>query len=197
MKQGKWLFWGAGLSGVMVASCLAAEPLKGLAACRALADGPARLACFDRESALLAPEGQPKVPPAPSRDVPNPAPIVQAPPPPVPPPAVPSVTAAPAAPLSATQQFGLSKADIAQKEVAAGARPAELNALQAQVSQLTTTRDGMLVLTLNNGQVWRQLITGEDLLLKAGDTVTISKGWLGSYTLTVPSGRACKIRRIH
>jgi hypothetical protein len=34
--------------------CMAAEPLEGVLACRAITDSAARLACFDRETAALA-----------------------------------------------------------------------------------------------------------------------------------------------
>jgi hypothetical protein len=83
-----------------------------------------------------------------------------------------------------------------QREVAAGARPAELERIEARLAQITTTPGRQLVFSLDNGQVWRQLATSEDLLVKPGDTVTISKGWLGSFTLEVSSGRQCKVIRV-
>jgi hypothetical protein len=54
---------------------------------------------------------------------------------------------------------------------------------------------GLLLFTVDNGQVWKQALSSEELLLKPGDTVIISKGWLGSCTLH-SSGRACRLQRV-
>jgi hypothetical protein len=186
VKQLRRILWSSGLVGVAM-SCPAQEYLQGLIACRALTDTPARLACLDRESALLV-EALRAKPPQPA------APVAVSAPAPVPAP-VPAPAAAPPA-LDAAERFGLPKDLVAQKEVAAGARAADVEKIQARLSTLETAGGGLLVFTLDNGQVWKQALTSEQLLLKPGDTVTIHKGWLGSYTLHASSGRACKVERV-
>jgi hypothetical protein len=183
------ILWSIGLVGVAT-SCPAEGTLQGLIACRALTDPPARLACFDRESAYLE-KAIPAEPPQPSAPA---APAVVSAPTVVPAPAATSVAAPPA--LDATQQFGLPKDLVAKKEVAAGTRAADVEKIHARLSTLMTAGGGLLVFTLDNGQVWKQALTSEELLLKPGDTVTISKGWLGSYTLQTSSGRACRVQRV-
>jgi hypothetical protein len=39
-------------------------------------------------------------------------------------------------------------------------------------------------------------LSGGDTLLKAGDSVTITRAALGSFQMKVPSGRSAKVRRI-
>ncbi len=51
-------------------------------------------------------------------------------------------------------------------------------------------------MTLDNDQVWRQLVVEGDLLMKPGDAVTISRGVLGSYWLQTASKRGCKVTRV-
>jgi hypothetical protein len=189
VKQRRRILWSIGLVGVAM-SCPAEQSLQGLMACRALTEAHARLDCLDRETALLAEAirakpPQPAAPPAPAVVS---APVaVSA--------AVPGPAAVPPA-LDATQQFGLPKDLVAQREVAAGTRAADVEQIHARLSTLSTAGGGLLVFTLDNGQVWKQALTSEELLLKPGDTVIISKGWLGSYALQTPSGRACKVRRV-
>jgi hypothetical protein len=55
--------------------------------------------------------------------------------------------------------------------------------------------DGSAVLTLDNGQVWRQL-SGGQLLIKVGDEVEINRAALGSFQMKVPTGRTAKVKRV-
>ncbi len=102
------------------------------------------------------------------------------------------------APLpDAKQSFGLPDADLAAKEVAAGVRPAPLPRIDAHVSQIMRAADGLLVFTLDNGQVWRQSSPAGEMLAKQGDAIIVKRGALGSYWLAFPSGRDCKVTRLH
>lgn len=108
------------------------------------------------------------------------------------------LAARPAAPtLSPEQKFGLGAAAVASKEAALG-RPPEPKAaaVEAQLVAVAAGADGRFVFTLDNGQAWRQLLPGSDLLLKAGDRVTVERGALGSFVLRTPSTRSCKVTRI-
>jgi len=157
---------GAMLACTLICSVHAAQPLSGLMACRMLTDDAARLACFDREAATLS--GSATMPPQPA--------------------------SAPA--LDAKQQFGLPEHAVVQKEIAAGTRPIAINTIEARVALLSRTSDGRSVVTLDNQQVWRQLTVDKDLLLKPGETVTISRGVLGSFWLETKHGRGTKVTRV-
>jgi hypothetical protein len=105
------------------------------------------------------------------------------------------VNAALAPKLAPEQAFGLPPMAVAAKESAAAGRT-ELAEFRARLVGLGRPLDGRVVLTLDNGQVWRQVTQGEELLLKTGDIVTLSRGALHSYWLDAPSGRRCKVTRI-
>jgi hypothetical protein len=174
-------------------SCRAAGTLSSLLACRDVADAGARLACFDRESAALASPGvaasSATAPAVASASGPGAAGSVGSPAAVVPPP--------PPAPLpDPKQQFGLPEREVAKQEVAAGARAPDAVKIQARVVGLALSGDGRTILTLDNNQVWRQLSSDTDLFLKLGDTVTISRAFLGSYWVDTPTKRGCKVTRV-
>jgi hypothetical protein len=166
--------------------CMAAEPQAGVLACRAITDSAARLACFDRETAALASA------PASSAAAPAPAPAPAA----TPESNAASAIASAAPVLDAQQSFGVSGSAIAASKEAAGARPAELAKIEARIVALALTGNGRTLFTLDNTQVWRQLESDGDVLAKLGDTATISRGVLGSYSLHLKSGRGCKVTRV-
>jgi hypothetical protein len=146
-------------------TCQSADALGPLLACRAIAEEPARLACFDRESAALT-----AAPAAPVKSAPSPA--------------------------EAKQNFGLPDTVVAKKEVAAGTRAADASNIDAHIAALSVAGNGRSVFTLDNGQIWLQLLTEGDLLLKPGDVVKISRAAFNSYWLQTQSGRGCKVTRI-
>jgi len=186
-----------------------AQPLEPLLACRAVAAPTERLACFDRESAALAPAlaPAPASPPTPGPvSLPTPAPASSPAPAPVstPAPVAPATVtpvqagARPVPPnvLSPVESFGLTEAAAAQREVSAGTRAAALPYIDARLTQLTSSPSGLLVFTLDNGQVWKQLAHEGELLARVGDSVRIARGWLGSYSIRLPTGRSCKVARV-
>jgi hypothetical protein len=191
--------WAATLCLACAGPCEAADSSAKLLACRGIDDAAARLACFDREAAALAPA---PVAHAPSTAAPSPA-AASPPAAPAAPPVVAAVARAPAAaPVAvapapdAAQQFGLPERTVAAQEVAAGTRPAEVRKIEAHVTKFAPGPDGRLVFTLDNDQVWRQLLSEGDLLMNPGDVVAISRGFLGSYWLQTASGRGCKVTRV-
>jgi hypothetical protein len=186
--------WLAASAGFLCAvPSLAAEPLAPLLACRALADATARLACFDRESARLgaispAPPGAPAAPPQATVAAPASAPAA--------PPLAAVATPAPPAPPDAKENFGLPYVAVAKKEVAAGVRAPDVTKIDAHITRVSLAGVGQATFTLDNGQVWRQLLSEGDLLAKPGDLVTVSRGVFNSYWLQLKSGRGCKVTRI-
>ncbi len=197
---GAWMVSMTALASLSWSAAFGADNAADPHACRDIADPAARLACFDRavdtpvaakSSAAPAPASAPASPaPAPR------PPAVVATPPADPAPAVPVVAPA-APPLNAEQQFGLPEHTVTVKEVEAGRRAADLKKLEAHVVGITVAPDQRLVFTLDDGQVWRQNASEGELLAKQGDAVTISRGLLGSFWLQLPSGRGCKVSRLH
>jgi hypothetical protein len=165
--------------------CLAAEPLAGVLACRAITDSAARLACFDREITALASA------PALSLAAAAATPENNA------PPAIASAAPRPAAPvLDAQQLFGLSGSPMAAKEDALAARPEKLAKIEGRIVALALTGNGRTLFTLDNTQVWGQIESDGDVLAKLGDSATISRAMLGSYWLQLKNGRGCKVTRM-
>jgi hypothetical protein len=74
-----------------------------------------------------------------------------------------------------------------------GGGDSELQFIVAKVRKAARRADEFLYVTLDNGQVWR--INSRDPLLRPGDTVTIRRAPVGSFTMSVPSGRPVKVRR--
>ena len=90
--------------------------------------------------------------------------------------------------------FGLSPAKIDAQQPAV--KRAEPSAMEGRVAELRFGADGHLRVTLDSGQVWRQLATDESLALTVGETVRISAAALGSFWLRTPSGRGAKVSRL-
>jgi len=99
-------------------------------------------------------------------------------------------------PRPTEQDFGLAPIVAMQREVQRVDVPAPVEALDSKLIALTVNPTGRAVFTLENGQVWRQVVPGDDLLLRVGDVVRLSKGALGSYWLKAPNDRNCKVTRI-
>ncbi len=99
-------------------------------------------------------------------------------------------------PPTPEQKFG-ARGDLAQQQESGG-RHAEpkLERLDATVTGIAARPDGALMITLDNGQVWHQIATGESFRLKVGDKVTVKPGALGSYSMASPYGRSAKVKRV-
>ncbi len=168
-------------------------------ACRDIADPTARLACFDRavgaapsagSRSATGTTGEPVAPVAP-------APAAHSSPAAASPAEATPVVDPAAPPMDAQQQFGLPEHTVTEREIEAGRRPAELKRLDAHIVGIAVAADQRLVFTLDDGQVWRQNGSEGELLAKQGDAVTIKRGLLGSFWMQLPSGRGCKVSRLH
>ena len=197
------------LSRAIAAACAAAAvsqasagPQEDLAACGAIADPTERLACYDRVAgrpAAPAPAAsRPASPVSPASASP---PAVAAPAPTAPPPMV----AAPASRAAATPSQAGAAAQPASRPADAQsfgsytaehptAPPAVPQTLTVRVTKLGKTIDGKPTVTLEGGALW--LLDERDPLLDVGDTVTISRGLLGSFLLETPTKRLHHVRRI-
>ena len=76
--------------------------------------------------------------------------------------------------------------------------PAEnLHDISDRIGKIDTIGHGVRILTLENGQVWRQVGSSSQPRLKPGDLVAIEKGALGSFILKKEgSNRSLRVKRI-
>ncbi len=152
------------------AAAEAADPLAEMNACRGLGDA-ARLACFDR---VLA-----------RHDAPAPvtaaAPIVAAPVATAPAPVTPApVAPAPPPAPQASADFG------SERLPASAAAPQKAASIVAKVKAVSWNAFKHFTVTLEDGQVWRQLDSDTTTArFGAADAVKISRGFLDSYSLSI------------
>jgi len=195
--------------------------LKAYGECAAIRDDPARLACFDsvsgraKEAVVRPAEQAPSVSTA--APVAPPAPPIVATPAPTPPVAAAAPTPAPAeeeswfgrnvgsifgtAPEQQTtpEKFGADQ--LPPPETPAASQPEPLDSISANVTDLAFTPFGKFIVFLDNGQIWRQLQGDADRAHFKKDPkdnkVTISRGSLGSYNLTInDSSKVFKVTRV-
>jgi hypothetical protein len=139
----------------------------GLLACAKLGDDLERLSCFDRLTMQLNP-GSSVHPPG---SVHPPAPVSSA----------------------APDMFGARPAETAAAP--AGITRTELKSITAHVTALHESQTSGAILELDNGQKWQQL-GHEDLLLKVGDRVNISRGAFSSFWLMTEGNRSSHVKRL-
>jgi hypothetical protein len=197
-----------------------AEPeddlLKAYGECADIRDDPARLACFDSVSGRAKEAVAPPAEQAPSVSTAAPAapPVAAAPAPPV---AAAAPTPAPAeeeswfgrnvgsifgtAPEQQTtpEKFGADQLPPPQTPQATA--PEALDSISANVTDLAFTPFGKFIVFLDNGQIWRQLEGDADRAHFKKDPkdnrITISRGALGSYNLTInDSSKVFKVIRV-
>ncbi|MDB6092154.1 MAG: hypothetical protein JWN85_4938 [Gammaproteobacteria bacterium] len=99
----------------------------------------------------------------------------------------------PVPPAPAKEVFGLRAAP--EKPAPKALERAELNSVSARVTSVRQRPQGGVLVELDNGQLWQQL-GNTDLLLEAGDNVTIARAALGSFSITTPHKRIAKVTRI-
>jgi len=161
------------------AASAAPAAVDALLACRHVTSDAARLACFDRQSAALAKSASAGSgsPPASAARADSRASLA-------------------AAGLSSVQTFGLAPLQIAARQAAAENLPQRVDHITARITALASAADGREIFTLDNHEVWVQLEAGGGLHGRVGDSVRISRGWLGSYWLGLKSRWGCKVTRI-
>ncbi len=200
-----------------------AVDVRAVSNCAGLADDRARLACYDAlfppSAAMAAPRAMPV--PAPASAPPAAAaaatsgvagaaagvaaaapqvPAARSTPEPAAPaaatgPAAPAPAVIPAAipPASPTETFGLS---AEQQQRRTPEKPAELEAIESQVTAVKALQYDRFRLTLENGQVWSQTEPTPRQQFYPGDTIKIRKAALGSYLATGPkSSGGVRVRR--
>ena len=157
------------LSGQVAPPQERAETLSRLTACRAIADGAARLSCYDTAvSALDSAERQGEV------VVMDRAQIGEA----------------------RRQLFGFEMPAMPRLFGPAGEGVPEVNAIETTLQSAPQVADNHWVFRLADGGVWRQ-IDSDPLRIRPrqGDAVRVRKASLGSFLLTVGGSRAVRVRR--
>lgn len=78
-----------------------------------------------------------------------------------------------------------------------GPQPAKVRKLNGRVAAASHNALGNSIITLDNGEVWKEAEVTSHLPFNPGDPVTIKQGLLGSfwlYTDKVPSVRVTRVR---
>lgn len=102
----------------------------------------------------------------------------------------------PAVTVAAAERFGL-EGTIAQNErKQAREEGRELLELNSTVARLTSRPDGVLIITLENGQVWAPKESDPNVILRVGDPVRIRRGAMGSYVLNGRSNWSARVKRL-
>lgn len=104
---------------------------------------------------------------------------------------------APAAPAATPEErFGRTGAMTREEADRKEQQSRELTELQATVTEIWTRADGLMVLTLDNGQIWKQVRPDSLFRLKAGEKVKIQPAALGSFLLSGPTKRSTRVSRV-
>ncbi len=174
------------LLALLVAPAAMAQP-SDLRACRAITDDVARLACFDAATAHLDSVAAPVAPRPAAKAVPAPAPVAAASPDPAP-----EVAAKPE--VSQAETFGAEDLERAKEKTD---QPlAELTDVVAGVDYSILKK---AIVTLENGQVWRQL-DSDTVRVRTkrslGKPVVIRQARFGSYLMSIDGGRSIRVKRV-
>jgi hypothetical protein len=173
------------VAGACTMSVLASSGSDG-ASCVAVNDDADRLACYDRAFGRKAASSRTAAAATSAAAVPtaatNTAPVPAAP---------------PAAPKDLVAEFGLTEAAKQAKDPAKAAEAAKApTSVTAKVISVRFRKFGEFVVTLDNGQVWQQNEPMSSAIVRVGDTVTVKKAVLGSYTLVTAARVATKVHRV-
>jgi hypothetical protein len=99
--------------------------------------------------------------------------------------------------LDPRETFGLAPMTVAARAEAAVHAPKALDSLSVHIAGVSKAADGREIFTLDNQQVWVQLLAdGTWLDARPGEAAQITRGWLGSYWLRLSSSRGFKVTRV-
>lgn len=97
--------------------------------------------------------------------------------------------------LTPEERFGRSGAMAREETDRTTEESRELGELTAKVTEIWTRSDGLMVLTLDNGQTWSMNRPDPFFRIKTGDPVKIQPASLGSFLLSGPSKRSTRVTR--
>jgi hypothetical protein len=152
--------------------------------CRSLANDAERLACYDRAAGRIL--AQPVTP------APAPAAAAAA----APAAAATAAANAPASTPGAADNFGRERVLAAEEAKRQEQETREIGELSANVTDIDTRMDGLMTITLDNGQVWRQTRPDSMFRLNTGDRVKIQPGAMKSFILSGPTKKSTRVSRV-
>ena len=97
---------------------------------------------------------------------------------------------------SAENMFGANNDILATKTHPGDVKREELKQISGTVTSLRRSDDGMIHLTLDNGQVWRQQDVDVRLMVTEGDKVTVVRASMGTFRITDKTGRFARFKRV-
>jgi hypothetical protein len=98
--------------------------------------------------------------------------------------------------LSPENMFGASTGIARPEKDAEAVKREELRQISGTVTSLRNTDDGMIIIELDNGQVWRQQDANVRLMVSKGDQVTVVRASLGTFRIADKTGRFARFRRV-
>ena len=98
--------------------------------------------------------------------------------------------------LTPEERFGRTGTMAREESDRKSQESRDLGELSATVTEIWTRADGLMVLTLDNGQIWKQVRPDSQFRLKAGEKVKIQPAALGSFLLSGPSKRSTRVSRL-
>jgi hypothetical protein len=176
------LILAVGFSTILAQAAGAPPVPSGLLACEQIQDSTDRVRCYDNQIAAMkrASAAQTNTPPAAA-----PAAASRA----APAAGAPAAAPAPAAPAAVAPA---QAAQFGQEDLPHPPRPkavAQNAFLQSSITSIRNVGPDIYLISLENGQIWRQDITSSpptSRFFREGDEVHVEKGLLGSYHLSVP-----------
>ncbi len=98
--------------------------------------------------------------------------------------------------LSPENMFGASTGIATPDTGSDAVKREELRQISGTVTSLRNTDDGMIIVELDNGQVWRQQDANVRLMVSKGDQVTVVRASLGTFRIADKTGRFARFRRV-
>ena len=98
--------------------------------------------------------------------------------------------------VSAENMFGANSGNTPPASSTDDVHREEIKTISGTVTSLRRTDDGMIILELDNGQVWRQQDSDVRMLVAAGDVVTIVRASMGTFRIGDKTGRFARFKRV-
>lgn len=98
--------------------------------------------------------------------------------------------------LTPEEQFGRTGRMASEETERRNKESRDLGELISTCTEIWTRSDGLMVFTLENGQVWKQNAPDAFFRLKAGDKVKIQPAAMNSFLLSGPSKRSTRVSRL-
>jgi hypothetical protein len=68
--------------------------------------------------------------------------------------------------------------------------------VEAKITAVSTMRDGKRLITLDNGQVWRETESKPMVIIKKNIPITVREAALGTYVLVLSENTALRVKRV-